>query len=129
MIGEEGWLATAEPIVPRKAGNAGEGSGDPLEGRGEQRNELDGGNMKTPRSLINMSTKHIPSGGNLLARVSEGGGCRQFMAFLYGHVVGNDGYRQGNAYGLSTASSTRRIGFSTVGTNRYRFRCRFRMAR
>jgi RNA-directed DNA polymerase len=48
-----------EPIVPKKAGNAGEGPGDPLEGRGEQRNESDGGNMQTPRSLVNMSTKHI----------------------------------------------------------------------
>jgi RNA-directed DNA polymerase len=42
-----------------KVGNAGEEPGDPLEGRGEQTNVLDGGNMKTPRSLVNMSTRHI----------------------------------------------------------------------
>ena len=39
-------------------GNAGEGPGDPLEGRGEQTNVWDGGNMRASRSLVNMSTKH-----------------------------------------------------------------------
>jgi hypothetical protein len=53
--GEESY----EPIVPMKVGNAGGDPGDPLEGRGEQRNVLDGGHMKTPRSLVNMSTKHV----------------------------------------------------------------------
>jgi RNA-directed DNA polymerase len=42
-----------------KVGNAGEDPGDPLEGRGEQTNGLDGGNMETRRNLVNMSTKHI----------------------------------------------------------------------
>ncbi len=48
-----------EPIVPVKAGNAGEDPGDPLEGRGEQTNVSKMGDMKTLRSLVNMSTKHI----------------------------------------------------------------------
>ena len=41
-----------------KAGNAGEDPGDPLEGRGEQTNVSDGGNMTVPRNRENMSTKH-----------------------------------------------------------------------
>lgn len=38
----KGWQESYEPIVPVKVGNAGEGPGDPLEGRGEQMNELGG---------------------------------------------------------------------------------------
>jgi RNA-directed DNA polymerase len=45
-------------MVPKKVGNAGEDPGDPLEGRGEQTNELDGGNMTIPRNRASMLTKH-----------------------------------------------------------------------
>ena len=41
-----------------KVGNAGEDPGDPLEGRGEQTNVSDGGNMTIPRDREIMSTKH-----------------------------------------------------------------------
>ena len=41
-----------------KVGNAGEDPGDPLEGREEQTNVSDGGNMTIPRDREIMSTKH-----------------------------------------------------------------------
>jgi RNA-directed DNA polymerase len=46
------------PFVPMKAGNAGADPGDPLEGRGEQTNVSDGGNMTILSDRENMSTKH-----------------------------------------------------------------------
>ena len=49
---------TYEPIVPMKAGNAGADPGDPLEGRGEQTNVSDGGNMTILSDRENMSTKY-----------------------------------------------------------------------
>jgi len=49
---------TYEPIVPMKAGNAGADPGDPLEGRGEQTNVSDGGNMMIHSDRENMSTKY-----------------------------------------------------------------------
>jgi len=55
----KGWEESYEPIVPVKVGNAGEGPGDPLEGRGEQTNVMDEGNMTTHRSRGYMSTRHI----------------------------------------------------------------------
>jgi RNA-directed DNA polymerase len=45
-------------MVPMKAGNAGADPGDPLEGRGEQTNVSDGGNMTILSDRENMSTKH-----------------------------------------------------------------------
>jgi group II intron reverse transcriptase/maturase len=42
-----------------KVGNAGEGPGDPLEGRGEQTNVSDEGNMAVLRNRVSMSTRHI----------------------------------------------------------------------
>jgi len=48
-----------EPIVPKKVGNAGEDPGDPLEGRGEQTNASDEGNMTGPRNRTIMFTRHI----------------------------------------------------------------------
>ena len=41
-----------------KAGNVGVDPGDPLEGRGEQTNVMDGGNMPILSDRENMSTKH-----------------------------------------------------------------------
>ena len=67
-----------EPIVPVKAGNAGEGPGDPLEGRGEQTNVSYGGNMTTLRSLVNMSTKHIR-----IAQLAKEGKGRQFFSIAH----------------------------------------------
>jgi RNA-directed DNA polymerase len=52
----KGCEASYEPIVPLKAGNAGEDPGDPLEGRGEQTNVTDEGNMTIPRNRGSMST-------------------------------------------------------------------------
>jgi RNA-directed DNA polymerase len=52
--GEESY----EPIVPMKAGNAGVDPGDTLEGRGEQTNEMDGGNMTILSDRENMLTKN-----------------------------------------------------------------------
>jgi len=48
-----------EPIVPEKVGNAGEDPGDPLEGRGEQTNVTEVGNMTAPGSRTNMSMRHF----------------------------------------------------------------------
>jgi hypothetical protein len=46
-------------MVPVKVGNAGEDPGDPLEGRGEQTNVSDGGNITILSNREDMSTKHI----------------------------------------------------------------------
>src|SRR5512141_3225056 len=54
----KGWKVSYDSIVPMKVGNAGEDPGDPLEGRGEQTNVSDGGNMTIPRDRESMSTKH-----------------------------------------------------------------------
>ena len=54
----KGWQVSYDSIVPMKVGNAGEDPGDPLEGRGEQTNVSDGGNMTIPRDREIMSTKH-----------------------------------------------------------------------
>ncbi len=48
-----------EPMVPKKVGNAGADPGDPLEGRGEQTNASDEGNMTGLRNRVGMSTRHI----------------------------------------------------------------------
>ena len=52
-----------DPIVPVKVGNAGPRTlwrpRDPLEGRGEQTNESNGGNMTILRDRATMSTKYI----------------------------------------------------------------------
>jgi RNA-directed DNA polymerase len=61
-----------------KVGNAGEGPGDPLEGRGEQTNVLDGGNMRTLRSLVNMSTKH-----NRIAELAKEDKGRKFFSIAH----------------------------------------------
>jgi RNA-directed DNA polymerase len=45
-------------MVPMKAGNAGVDPGDTLEGRGEQTNEMDGGNMTILSDRENMLTKN-----------------------------------------------------------------------
>ena len=45
-------------MIPMKAGNAGEDPGAPLEGRGEQTNVSDGGNMTILSNREDMSTKH-----------------------------------------------------------------------
>ena len=53
----KGWQESYEPIVPMKVGNW--RSRDPLEGRGEQTNESDAGNMTILRNRETMSTKYI----------------------------------------------------------------------
>lgn len=56
-----GWAAqeSYELIVPEMLGNAGEDPGDPSEGRREQTNASDGGNMAGPRNRAIMYTRHI----------------------------------------------------------------------
>ena len=53
----KGWQESYEPIVPKKVGNW--RSRDPLEGRGEQTNASDAGNMTILRNRETMSTKYI----------------------------------------------------------------------
>jgi RNA-directed DNA polymerase len=75
-----GWAIqeSYEPIVPKKVGNAGEDPGDPLEGRGEQTNVWDEGNMTGPRNRVGMSTRHIRIAE--LAREDKG---RQFYSIAH----------------------------------------------
>ncbi len=65
-------------MVPVKVGNAGEDPGDPLEGRGEQTNVSDGGNMTVPRNREYMSTRHIR-----IAELAQGDKGRQFFSIAH----------------------------------------------
>jgi RNA-directed DNA polymerase len=65
-------------MVPMKVGNAGEGPGDPLEGRGEQTNVSDEGNMTVLRNRQYMSTGHIRIAE--LAKEDKG---RQFFSIAH----------------------------------------------
>jgi RNA-directed DNA polymerase len=61
-----------------KVGNAGEGPGDPLEGRGEQTNVSDEGNMTVPGNRGSMSTRHIR-----IAELAKGDKGRKFYSIAH----------------------------------------------
>jgi group II intron reverse transcriptase/maturase len=66
-----------------KAGNAGADPGDPLEGRGEQTNVSDGGNMTVPRNREELSTKHTR-----LAELAKQG--KEVKFFSIAHLLTQD---------------------------------------
>jgi RNA-directed DNA polymerase len=82
MYRKNGCPETLWPTAARASalpdGNAGEGPGDPLEGRGEQTNESDEGNMTVLRNRQYMSTGHIR-----IAELAKGDKGKQFFSIAH----------------------------------------------